>query len=389
MLKITADHILLPDGKLHQGKTLVFDSEGRVSDILTSPPAEDVRILKGILTPGFINTHCHLELSYLKGAVPSQTGLPGFVSDLVGTRSNDESQAAGAAQKSDALMWESGIQGVGDICNRSHTITVKSLSRIRYYNFIETFGLDSRKAETMYRQATALCEAFEQHTLAASVTAHAAYSMSPLLLDLIRVNHSPDIPWTVHNQESREEKQLFNDKTGKFAELFSSLGIDLSSLPDGKGNSLQYLLRYVPSTGHLLFVHNTYTSRADIGIMRDLGLLERAWFALCPKANLYIENRLPDIAMLLEEGCRLTIGTDSLASNDELSIISELKAIHKMYPSIPAANLLTWATKNGADYFGWNDLGAFEKGNKPGCILIPAGGNAEDVLNWGNAVRVI
>ena len=388
MRKITADRILLPDGNLHHGLVLVFDDNGAVADILADTQASDAEPYKGILTPGFINTHCHLELSYLKGAVPSQTGLPGFVSDLVGTRSNDESQAADAAQRSDALMWESGIQGVGDICNRSHTIIVKSLSRIRYFNFIETFGLDSRKADMQYRQAVALCEAFEQHSLEATVTAHAAYSMSPLLLDLIRVHHPIDMPWSVHNQESDDERELFARKQGKFAELFTSMGLDLSSLPEGTKNSLQYLLRYVPSTGNLLFVHNTYTAKSDVERMQSLGILKRSWFALCPKANLFIENRLPNISMLHQAGCQLTIGTDSLASNDVLDMLSEMKTIHQQFPSISAASILTWATKNGADFFNWKDLGSFTKSTTPGCILIETD-DPENTASWKSTKRLI
>jgi cytosine/adenosine deaminase-related metal-dependent hydrolase len=92
---------------------------------------------------------------------------------------------------------------------------------------------------------------------------------------------------------------------------------------------------------------------------------------LCPKANLYIENRLPNIPLFVNEGMKLTLGTDSLASNDSLSILEEMKTISKHFPQISFETMLNWATKNGAELLGMEkEIGTIEKEKTPGLNLI-------------------
>jgi cytosine/adenosine deaminase-related metal-dependent hydrolase len=89
------------------------------------------------------------------------------------------------------------------------------------------------------------------------------------------------------------------------------------------------------------------------------------------KANQYIEKALPPVDLLQKNGCRIVIGTDSLASNNSLDILDELKTISANFPAIQLAELLQWATLNGAKALQLQDqLGSFEKGKKPGVILI-------------------
>ena len=154
---------------------------------------------------------------------------------------------------------------------------------------------------------------------------------------------------------------MFNTLSGRMIDFFHRRGIRLPWQHQYGMRSLEYTSEFFPDTSNLMLVHNTFTSAEDVERMKSSGVFERTWWCLCPKANLYIENRLPDVMMLWQKGCKLTIGTDSLASNDTLSVLEELKTIHQNSPEIPVADLLTWATANGAEYFGWSDLGKFEK----------------------------
>ncbi|MBL0340257.1 MAG: amidohydrolase family protein [Bacteroidetes bacterium] len=97
---------------------------------------------------------------------------------------------------------------------------------------------------------------------------------------------------------------------------------------------------------------------------------------------------MPDMYMLHDQNCQLTVGTDSLASNDTLSILEELKVLHINFPKIAIKDLLTFATRNGAQYFGWDDLGTFTKKAKPGIINITHS-NSETIEAKSEAIRVI
>ena len=93
--------------------------------------------------------------------------------------------------------------------------------------------------------------------------------------------------------------------------------------------------------------------------------------SLCPNANLYIENRLPNINLLLKSGANICIGTDSLASNHQLSVMAELETIHQYYPEIAWEKLLGWATYNGASALQMQQsIGSFEAGKRPGIVQI-------------------
>jgi cytosine/adenosine deaminase-related metal-dependent hydrolase len=124
-------------------------------------------------------------------------------------------------------------------------------------------------------------------------------------------------------------------------------------------------------TKKVLLVHNTYTSQEDLELIKHYSNDCEINFCLCPKANLFIENTLPDIPMLVQSGIKITIGTDSLASNDSLSILEEMKTIQKHFPKISFEMLLQWSTKNGAEFFGIEkEFGTIEKGKKPGLNLL-------------------
>ncbi|QQR94699.1 MAG: amidohydrolase family protein [Bacteroidota bacterium] len=117
------------------------------------------------------------------------------------------------------------------------------------------------------------------------------------------------------------------------------------------------------------FVHNTFSSDDDIQFA--IKNVKKAWWCFCPNANLYIENTLPEIERITKATENILIGTDSLASNDQLSILSELKIITNKFPQITLHQLLTWSTINGAKALKMdNELGTLEKGKKPGLVLI-------------------
>ena len=339
-----------------------------VSDIAPITNQFEVEVYEGIICPGFVNTHCHLELSHMEGLMPKGSGLPKFVSQIPQRRQASKLDSILSIKEADQNMYKSGIVAVGDISNTTESLNVKKDSAIRYHSFVEQFGLDRSKAAYLLSEGLKIVEEYRSSDLSASLVPHAPYSLSPQLLKGIYSN-SIGLLLTIHHQETASEKELFLESKGELAELFLSKGLDISAQLKSKQNSAQYaLLPYLPKEQKLLLVHNTFSESADIEEIETH--FSRAYWCTCPKANWYIEQRLPNYDLWRKNNLKITIGTDSLASNDTLSILEEIKMIQKNYPHIPTNELLIWACKNGAEFFNFDEFGSFNAGSKPGVVLI-------------------
>ena len=339
-----------------------------VNDVAPITKQFEVEVYEGIICPGFVNTHCHLELSHMKGLMPIGSGLPKFVSQIPQLRKTSNLDPLESIKEADRNMYQSGIVAVGDISNTTGSINVKKDSAIRYHSFVEQFGLDKNKADNLLCEGVKIVEEYRSFDLSASLVPHAPYSLSPQLLKGI-YSYSNGQLLTIHHQETASEKDLFLKSKGELAELFLSKGLDISSQLEGGKNSAQYaLLPYLSKKQKLLLVHNTFSDSADIEEIESHFSL--AYWCTCPKANWHIEQRLPNYDLWRKKNLKITIGTDSLASNDSLSIIDEIKMIQKKFPHIPTNELLIWACKNGAEFFNYDELGSFKPGSRPGVVLI-------------------
>jgi cytosine/adenosine deaminase-related metal-dependent hydrolase len=375
MLKITADRIYPISSDPRKEVVLVLDDEGKVMalDPLDQHDPATVRKERGILVPGFVNTHCHLELSHMKGVAPTGTGLLPFLRTVVNYRDVEPEAILDAIRRADREMWENGIVAVGDISNKLDTVNCKRKSPIRYYTFVEMFDfLNEEMTEQAFKQYE---EVFEGQSSGngnrKSAVPHAPYTVTAGLFQKINALNGQDEDQTIsiHNQETAFENELFLTNTGDFREFFTGFGFPIPEwLPTGRP-SIEYALRHMDPTPRTLFVHNTLTTAADIRMAHEWG--HRTFWATCPNANLYIENRLPNYRVFLDEKAKVTIGTDSLTSIWQLSVLEELKTISRFQSYVPLQTLLQWACLNGAEALGFEkELGSFDPGKKPGVNLI-------------------
>lgn len=355
-----------------QNGVIGLDQDGTITEILTAEEAslrniQDIKYYNGILVPGLINTHCHLELSHLRGVIPEHTGLPGFVQQVMKQRQASAAEIETAMEQADAAMYASGIVATGDISNNSGSRSVKLKSKVYYHTFVEAMGFNPEKAKEIIQKAKETKNAFAP--LRATIVPHAPYSVSaPLFAEISQVSGFAEESVSIHNQETIDENAFFQNKTGHFLQLYAFLGLDISFFEAQGKSSLQTYLPLLSAAPKTLLVHNTFTSKDDIDFSQSAH--PNLYWCLCPNANLYIENRLPDVELLRDSGVTITLGTDSLASNHQLSILAEMKTLQEQ-KKIPFEELLRWATLNGAAFLGLDVLlGSFEPGKKPGVNLI-------------------
>jgi cytosine/adenosine deaminase-related metal-dependent hydrolase len=374
--KFIADH-LFTGSQLLAGQVLITDEKGRIEAIVPAAEAGDeVQTLPGIITPGFINAHCHLELSHLKDVIAPGTGMIDFLLGVMGRRFVAEEQVLSAIDAAETAMLQNGIVAVGDICNTPNTIPQKQRQRLHYQNFIEATGFVAATAHGRFNTAINTWEQFETAGEAivgrATIVPHAPYSVSPALFELITDFGDNDDLLTMHNQESRDEEAFIRTGTGGFRRLYEALGLDISFYRPAGNSSLQTSLSWFGGRRSLILVHNVMTDKEDLQfIQKRQAILPHCYFCLCPNANLYIGNGLPDVELLRRYEVDIVLGTDSLASNHQLSILAEINTLRQHYPEIPVEELLQWATLNGAKALNIQEqFGSFEKGKTPGVLLL-------------------
>jgi aminodeoxyfutalosine deaminase len=370
MRRITADYLFPVSSPPVKNGILVLDDEDRVHEIIHPHgdlrESANVEMYNGILLPGFVNVHTHLELSYLRNAIPLHTGLTGFIDYIIHTRPQLRQDAVSDAKEADRLLWETGIMAAGDISSDTSIFPLKADSRIQYVNFVETLDI-GKSSEEILEAASKLVDLAHNLGMAAFMSPHAPYSVSAELFAYIGQKASPCDIISFHNQESPAEDQLFMDGEGDFRKFYDQRKLPVP-VPSGK-SSLQTILPLLPAENHILAIHNTYTAEEDIVLA--VQACPHLFWGLCPNANLYISKSLPPIDLFRKYKARIAIGTDSYASNANLSMLEELKTIQLFHPYIPLPELIDWATLNGAQALNLCDnLGSFDPGKKPGVLLL-------------------
>ncbi len=378
-LKFNADKIFNGFQFLKDNNVLITDEQGVIKDVIAIEDAGDnVQEFNGILSPGFINSHCHLELSHLKNVIPPHTGLLDFLCSVVTKRGFAQEIIQEEIIKAEKEMYEKGIVAVGDIGNTADTAAVKSKSEIYWHNFVEVLSFTDEKAEENFNHYKNVASSLEKATQVSairnrtSISPHAPYSISPKTFELINDGTKGQII-SIHNQENEAENELYKTGGGGYLRFFKIFGFDKSPFPVTGKSSLRSILPYFTNGQTIFLIHNTCMPEEDVIWANEYAAANglKLVYCLCINANLYIENKVPPIDILMKHNCHIVLGTDSYSSNWELSIASEVASIQKYFPHIPLETVLQWATSSGAKALEVDSvLGSFKIGSKPGIIQL-------------------
>lgn len=385
MRKITADYIFPIISEPLENAVIILDDAGKILaiDKRENHDITEMEVYFGAIVPGFVNSHCHLELSHMKGIAPTGTGLIPFITTVVQQRNFRQSKIDVAIKRADKEMWQNGTVAVGDISNKTDTAKVKSESPIRYYTFVEMF--DFLNDEMAQKTFEGYVDVFEKQSddggNKKSAVPHASYTVSKKLFRLINglnesrsTGHESPRTVSIHNQEMAHEDNLFLKKTGGLVDFYAGFGLPLDHFSATGKTAIHYAMENMDASQRTLFVHNTMTTAEDIRAAHEWS--GHVYWATCPNANLYIENRLPDYSQFIDNQAKMTIGTDSLTSNWQLSILEEMRTILRFKSYLDFPTVLRWATLNGAEALGFEkDLGSLEVGKAPGLNLLNLGRN--------------
>ena len=292
--KFQADKIFDGYEFLDGSHVLIMDQEGAVVDVIHEDLAgNDVRKLRGIITPGFINAHCHLELSHLKDVIPPYTGLIPFLLDVVGKRDFPLEIILDRIEKAELEMWQGGIVAVGDIGNTSNTLSTKIQSKILWNNFVEVLSFSDEKSNQMIAHYSSVLSEFneasgiQENHFSSSLVPHAPYSVSQNTFNMINEMTENKVI-SIHNQENPGEDELYQTGGGDYMNFLGKFGFEKSPFPITGLSSLRSCLTRFNRNQRILLVHNTFTSSDDVhfAITYAKEFLSGIHFCLCTNANL-------------------------------------------------------------------------------------------------------
>jgi cytosine/adenosine deaminase-related metal-dependent hydrolase len=319
----------------------------------------------GIITPGFVNAHCHLELSHMHNMIPQKKGFLEFAKSIIGKRNSVPTEhMLSAAEHADLAMQKNGIVAVGDISNINLTFPIKQKSKVYYHTFVELIGLNPVQAQPMLLYGIGLLNEMKALGLNGSLAPHAPYSCSAELIKAISDHNSQNNSSTsIHNQESEAENKFLRGEKSDFDDLYKFLQLDISWFQPKFKSALASYLKHLNSKKNIL-VHNTFSSEDDLRSVHG-----NVFWCLCPTANLYIEDTLPNYDHLLKNTQQICFGTDSLASNSDLNLVKEASIFYNKTGRLELS--LRGMTGNAAKALGIEDrFGSFINGKHTGVNLI-------------------
>ena len=368
-----------------------FDEDGTI--VCTGQCGDGDEVMKGALVPGFVNAHCHLELSHLHKKFRKGTGMAGFIDQINALRdwASDDVKTELVREWMDKL-WKDGVSAVADISNDASSFPVKQSSPIYTRTFLEVFGTEPEDCEGVMESVMKLQDTSEEYGIDAAPTPHSCYTMSPQLLSASSAAGLESGFLSYHSQESQEEEDLLISGTGAMAENRRRAG--MSTPPVTGESSLKYFIdrladvKPAPHKEHILLVHNVTLKQDDIDAAKKA--FENVYWAICPLSNIFIHDALPPVPLMRENGLKICLGTDSLSSNDDLDMMAELVCLHENFSDVPMAELFRWASRNGAEFLGKeNVLGSFAEGRRPGIVLVNGLDENGNITGRSRSERII
>jgi cytosine/adenosine deaminase-related metal-dependent hydrolase len=329
---------------------------------------------EGALLPGLVNAHTHLDLSILAGRLSGGQGLAAWAMQVGrAAAAFSAEQRCDAARRAALAAAAAGTAAVGDVGNTLLAVPALASAGLAGVFFHELLG--SRDAAT----GDALADAEREHrelvqaspwptNLARVPAPHALYSAGPdLLRRIFAAAAGTGHPTSIHIAEDEDEILLLREGTGAWPEILASLQVPAGSRTPGLGP-----VAYLESLGAFagdrppLLVHMVCASAQDIALAHK----HRAPVVLCPRSNLHISGRLPDVRAFLAADLTLALGTDSLGSSPDLSLWGEMATLASHFPDLAPEIWLRSATAGGAAALGFPALGALAPGQRPGLIDV-------------------
>lgn len=358
---------------------------GNYAEVRASCGAEITDLGEVVLLPGLINAHCHLDFTALRGAIAEQRSFADWIRQINAKRrelTEEDFLTSIAAGFAEAKRW--GTTTLANIESLPQLLRRLPRSPLRTWWFLELIDV---RTDVTAEELVATAMTLGKHAERLGLSPHAPYTASPRLSQLAAAQ---GVPLTMHLAESREEMEMFRDGRGPLFDLLQSLGRPMDDC--GKGQTpLANMLARQPLDDRWLIAHLNELSEEDFA---QLARGPRFHITHCPRSSRYFGHRPFQPERLRALGFNLCLGTDSLASNDSLSLFSEMRAVHNAHPTLRPREVLEMATVNGARALGQADaIGRLAPGCFADLIALPVTGSGDEVyeqiIAWSEPVEAL
>jgi len=340
-------------------------------------PAEDLGTVA--LLPGLVNAHTHLELSWMRGRVPPSSSMPAWAAALIALRRSVTPDPPEPIVDAIREARRSGTCLVGDVTNTLTTYDPLRGGDLSATLFRELIGFAAPDPGALVRSATDQIAALTPAAwLRPAIAPHAPYSVSPALLQAI-AHANGSRPFSIHLGESAQEVEFLRDGTGEWRALLERIGAWTASwTPPGCG-PVGYLDRLGLVNERLLAVHGVQFTADELARLAGAG----ATVVACPRSNRWTGAGIPPIERFYASGVRVAIGTDSLASVEDLNLFAEAADVRRLAPRVPASRILESATLSGAQALGFGaELGSLEPGKRAELLAVRLPAGCSDVEEY-------
>jgi len=348
---------------------VVTVSGGQIADVGAEGASPTHDLGNRALVPGFVNPHTHLEFSDLERPLHAPLPFDQWIRRLVAVRRDEGRDVAAAIRAGVEQCAQAGTTLVGEVASSPAQAAFLSDPIVRCVVFLELIGLDADRAATQEQQGARHLAQPPAANRIWGLSPHAPYSVRPgLLRESVRLAREHAAPLAIHLAETREEIELLSEGSGSLAAMLKDFGAWQPGLFDTPRRPLD-LLREMADLPRGLIVHGNY-----------LGAEEIAWLArrrdnlavvYCPRSHRYFRHPEYPLRPMLAAGVALAIGTDSRASNPDLSVLDELRFLHQRYPDLPGSLLLRLGTLAGAAAMGQaEETGSLRPGKRADLAAI-------------------
>lgn len=373
---ITGDAGAIRDGAVIASRDGEVLDVGRASDVLPRHAGATIERVFGVVFPGLVNAHTHVELSALRGRIAGGRGFLPWVDRFVATRTEVmDDEEAQAIELAIGDLDAFATAAVGDVTNRLTAVLALARRGIGGAVFHEVFG---SKLEPLRRRVASLSADVEEvvgawpsSDLSYAAAAHTLYTTHPdIVVELARLARERHVVTSLHLAEHPGERRALESGDGPVVDWLS----ELTKTPKGgftwpHASPVIQADRLGALGPHVLAVHMTDARPEELALVRE----REGKVVLCPRSNVYIELRLPPLLQMRAAGIEPALGTDSLASNASLDVLAEARALAERFPEVPKRELVQMATWNGARALCRTDLGRIAKGARPGVAAVEDG----------------
>ena len=345
------------------------------------PPARfsEVAVTGAAILPGLVNAHAHLELSWMRDQVPPAPSMPAWVARLMALRRTVGREPPEPIVQAIAEARCTGTAVVGDITNTLAACGPILESGLSAAVFRELLGFRTEAPGEVLDAAVQALEPYEREPrLRATVVPHAPYSVSPALFQAI-ADRSAGRPVSIHLGESPEEVEFLARGTGAWRDLLESLGVWTAEWEPPRCGPVEYIARFGLLNDRLLAVHAVQVTDDELGRLAAA----RATVVTCPRSNRWTGAGTPRVSAFYRSGVRVAIGTDSLASVEDLNLFHEMAEVRRLAPDVPASRLLRSATLEGAEALGFGgELGSLTPGKRAELLAVAVPDAVTDVEEY-------